>query len=101
MNPGIFIVVSIVTALLILISRNRTQVRVIALLGSLAQLVLSVLLFFNYRTARLSGDTSLMVLEQKYDLFPSLGISMHMGVDGISVAMILLTAFVVLAGVLV
>lgn len=36
-----------------------------------------------------------------YPLFSSLGINFHFGVDGISVAMILLTSFVVIAGVLV
>ena len=101
MNPGLFIIVSLVTALLIAISRNKTQVRVVALVGSVAQLVLSFLLCSNYRMARLSGDNAPMVLEERYDLFPSLGISLHLGVDGISVAMIMLTAFVVLAGVLV
>ena len=101
MNLGIFITVTLLTALLIAISRNRTQVRVVALVGSVAQLILSFFLFSNYRTARLSGDTAAMVLEERHDLFPSLGISLHLGVDGISVAMILLTAFVVLAGVLV
>jgi NADH-quinone oxidoreductase subunit M len=34
-------------------------------------------------------------------VFPALNIEFHTGVDGISIAMILLTAFVVLAGVLV
>ena len=101
MNPGLFITVSLVTALLIAISRNRTQVRVIALAGSVVQLILSFLLFDNYRMARLTGDTGIMVLEEHHNLFPSLGISVHLGVDGISVAMIMLTAFVVLAGVLV
>ncbi len=101
MNPGIFILVSLLTALLIAISRNKTQVRVIALIGSVVQLIFSFLLFSNYRMARLSGDTAAMLLEEHHNLFPSLGISLHLGVDGISVAMIMLTAFVVLAGVLV
>ena len=101
MNPGLLIIVSLVTALLIAISRNKTQVRIVALIGSVAQLILSFLLFSNYRTARLSGDTATMVLEEHHNLFPSLGISLHFGVDGISVAMIMLTAFVVLAGVLI
>ncbi len=42
-----------------------------------------------------------MLFEQQYNWFPSWNISFHLGVDGISVAMILLTAFVVIAGVLV
>ena len=42
-----------------------------------------------------------MLFQQSYNLFPSWHISFHLGVDGISIAMILLTAFVVTAGVLV
>ncbi len=45
--------------------------------------------------------TAQMLFEQQYNWFPAWNISFHLGVDGISVAMILLTAFVVVAGVLV
>ena len=42
-----------------------------------------------------------MLFENNYTWYAPLNINYHIGVDGISVAMILLTAFVVLAGVLV
>lgn len=42
-----------------------------------------------------------MLFEQNYPLFASWNINFHLGVDGISVAMILLTSFVLIAGVLV
>jgi len=42
-----------------------------------------------------------MLFENNYTWYASLNINYHVGVDGISVAMILLTGFVVLAGVLV
>ena len=42
-----------------------------------------------------------LLFEQQYNGFLHWHISFHLGVDGISVAMILLTAFVVIAGVLV
>jgi NADH-quinone oxidoreductase subunit M len=42
-----------------------------------------------------------MLFEQNYALFTSWNINFHLGVDGISVAMILLTSFVLIAGVLV
>ena len=45
--------------------------------------------------------TAQMLFELQYNWFPAWHISFHLGVDGISVAMILLTAFVVIAGVLV
>lgn len=101
MNPGLFIIVSLVTALLILLSRNRAQVKAIALAGAAIQFILSIVLLLNFRSERLLGNTADILLEKNIDLFPSLGISLHFGVDGISVAMILLTAFVVVAGVLI
>jgi NADH-quinone oxidoreductase subunit M len=42
-----------------------------------------------------------MLFELQYNWFPAWHISFHLGVDGISVAMIMLTSFVVVAGVLV
>ena len=48
-----------------------------------------------------AGNTAQMLFEQNYTWFAPLNINFHVGVDGISIAMILLTAFVVIAGVLV
>ena len=58
-------------------------------------------LLFAFRNERASGNTAQFLFEQQYDWFPSWHINFHLGVDGISVAMILLTSFVVIAGVLV
>jgi len=46
-------------------------------------------------------SSSNFLFEQNFTWFKNLNINYHTGVDGISVAMILLTAFVVLAGILV
>lgn len=101
MNLIYLILLPLLTALLVLLARNAAQVKIIALLGSVAQLALSIVLFFFYRTEVASGNNSQMFFEKKYDWFSSWNISFHLGVDGISIAMILLTAFVVVAGVLV
>jgi NADH-quinone oxidoreductase subunit M len=81
--------------------RNARWVKVVALAGSAGQLILSFVLLFCYYKERAAGNTVQMLFEQQYNWFPSWNISFHVGVDGISVAMILLTAFVVIAGVLV
>ena len=59
------------------------------------------MLLFAFQDERAAGNTAQMLFEQNYALFPAWHINFHLGVDGISVAMILLTAFVVIAGVLV
>lgn len=101
MNLLLLIALPLLTAIAVLLSRNGKQVRILSLAGSVAQLVLSVLLFFLFNQEKAGGNKAALLFEKQYALFPSLGISFHFGVDGISVAMILLTAFVVVAGVLV
>src|SRR5262245_59558896 len=101
MNLLLLIGVPLLTAIAVLLSRNKQQVRWFSLAGSVAQLILAFILYFAFRNEREAGNTGQMLFQQSYALFPSLHIYFHLGVDGISVAMVLLTAFVVIAGVLV
>ncbi|HET9057870.1 MAG TPA: NADH-quinone oxidoreductase subunit M [Chitinophagaceae bacterium] len=101
MNLLLLIGLPLLTAIAILFSRNKQQVRNIAFAGSAFQLVLAVALIYLFQKERAAGAAAQMLFEQNYTLFPSLSINFHIGVDGISVSMILLTALVVLAGVLV
>ena len=50
---------------------------------------------------RTTGDTTPMFFENNFSWFSSFNINFHIGVDGISMAMIMLTALVVVAGILV
>jgi NADH-quinone oxidoreductase subunit M len=100
-NLLLLIIIPLITAVTVLLSRNVQQVKWISLAGSTVQLVLAFALLFVFRNERAADEHSQMLFEQNHNLFPSLNIHFHIGVDGISVAMILLTAFVVIAGVLV
>ena len=75
--------------------------RNLSLFGAVAQLGLSIFLLIAYWQQRSAGNEAQMLFEFNYTWFEALKINYHVGVDGISIAMILLTAFVVLAGVLV
>jgi NADH-quinone oxidoreductase subunit M len=101
MNLSLLILVPLLTTIALLPAKGLKQVRLIALLGSAAQLILCFLLFYFYRQERTGGNTSAFLFEYNYTWYEALHINYHVGVDGISVAMILLTAFVVIAGVLV
>jgi NADH-quinone oxidoreductase subunit M len=101
MNLLVLILLPLLTAVAVLLMRNARQVKIVSLAGAAAQLVLSFVLLFGYYKERAAGNIAQMLFEQQYNWFPSWHISFHLGVDGISVAMILLTAFVVIAGVLV
>ena len=101
MNLSLLILIPLITAIAVLAARNTNQVRWMALTGAVVQFVAAFVLFFAFRKERLHGNPMQMLFEQQFNWFPSWHISLHFGVDGISIAMILLTAFVVLAGVLV
>lgn len=101
MNLSLLILEPLITAIAVLLMRNQQQVKWLALLGATVQLVLVFVLLFAYRNEVASGNAEQFLFQQQYDWFPSWHISFHLGVDGISIAMILLTAFVVVAGVLV
>ena len=101
MNLSLLIILPIVTALVILFCKKDSQVRVVSFLGSVAQLALCVFLLTAYLKQRGTGGNAQMLFEYNRAWFAPLNINYHVGVDGISIAMILLTAFVVTAGVLV
>src|SRR6266550_3669408 len=101
MNLNILIILPLLTALAILPLRGLKQIRIISLSGAAIQLILAFTLLYFYWNERSSGNTATMLFENNYTWYAPLNINYHVGVDGISVAMILLTAFVVLAGVLV
>jgi NADH-quinone oxidoreductase subunit M len=62
---------------------------------------LSVGLLVLYWKERAAGNNAPMLFETRHAWFPALNIWFHLGIDGISVAMILLTALVMEAAVLV
>ena len=101
MNLSILILVPLLTALALLSAKGLKQVRTVALLGSAAQLILCFILFYFYQQERATGNAAAFLFEYNYTWYEALHINYHVGVDGISIAMILLTAFVVIAGVLV
>lgn len=71
-------------------------VRGIAIASTALSLALSIYLLFIFDKAR--GGFQFI---EKYEWVKSLGISYHLGVDGISVAMVLLTSIVIFTGVFV
>lgn len=101
MNLSLLILLPLVTAVVILFCKGLKQVRVVALLGSVIQLGASLWLLCLYWHERGIGNNEAMLFQSNYTWFKPLGINYHIGVDGISIAMILLTASVVVAGILV
>lgn len=98
MNLLIIVILPIVSALAVLPFKQQ-QAKYIALAGALLQWCAALALFYFY--AINPDKIAVMFFEQNYQWFQPLNINFHIGVDGISIAMILLTATVVLAGILI
>ena len=101
MNLSLLILLPLVTAVVILFCNGLKQIRTVALAGSVIQLLVSCLLLWVYWKERAAGNHSPMLFESDYTWFAAFQIHYHIGVDGISIAMILLTASVVVSGILV
>ncbi|MEO5683669.1 MAG: NADH-quinone oxidoreductase subunit M [Chitinophagaceae bacterium] len=101
MNLSLLIVWPLLTALAVLCCKGLKQVRTVSFGGAVIQLLLAFFLLMVYWQERTAGNAAEMLFQADSTLYASFNIHYHIGVDGIAVAMILLTAFVVLAGVLV
>lgn len=97
MNLNLLILIPALTLLGILLTKGK-MARVIALAGSFAQLAAALLMLFSYMK---SNDVGYLAFEESHVWFAQWNINYHIGVDAISIAMILLTSVVLVAGVLV
>lgn len=95
----LFVVVPFLTVLGIVFCKDFKQVRVVAAIGMGIQLILAIALVFMYLAEREAGNMAEMVFTADYVWYESLNIRYAIGVDGISVAMIALTAIVVITGI--
>ena len=100
MNLSLLLIIPLLTAIGILAVKGKS-IRLIALAGAAFQLIFSVVLLYYYQLERSNNMVETFLFQSKYSWFSVLHIDFYLGVDGISMAMILLTAVVVLAGILV
>ena len=101
MNLSLLILLPLITAIAVMFCKGLKQVRTVSLIGTTAQLIFSFALLVEYWKERAAGNGAQFLFDQNYTWFDPLHIHYHIGIDGISLSMILLTAFVVIAGVLV
>ena len=93
-----FVVIPLLMLAGLALCRNIKQIRAVAVTGSLALLGLSVYLLVDYLGLRAAGATEPMLYTGSWSWFPQLGIHLAVGVDGISIAMIILSAVILLTG---
>lgn len=97
----ILLLIPTVTSLLLLFAKKGELIKQIALTGSVIQLGFATWLTVHYMQLRALGEKAQMLFTTSATWFAPLKINFAVGVDGIGLAMVMLTAIVVVAGVLV
>jgi NADH-quinone oxidoreductase subunit M len=96
---SLFVLIPFLTITGILFLKDEKKVRLVSAFGMGLQLIMAGVLVFLYFSARNAGNTEQMLFVRDIVWFSSLNIHYAVGVDGISVAMIILTSVVVFAGI--
>lgn len=95
---SLIIFTPIITSLLLLLlpDNKKTEVRVISLAAATVALILSIWVYFSYDVSQAGYQ-----FIEKYSWLPAMGISYHVGIDGMSAPLIFLTGIVMFTGVLI
>ena len=95
---SVIVFTPILTGLLILLfpAERRDEIRVTALAAAFLAMALSLWVYFSYD--KVAGGYQFI---EKADWMPVFGISYHLGVDGMSAPLVLLTGVVMFTGVLI
>lgn len=95
---SLFVLVPVLMMLALFIARNRKQILGVMVTGSIALVILAAYLVVMYLGARQAGATEIMLFTASEVWYAPLNIHYAVGVDGISVAMLCLSAVIVLTG---
>lgn len=93
-----FVIVPLLMLAGVALCRNIRQVRAVAVTGSTVLIALSVVLLLQYLDLRAAGETAAMLFTDSWSWFAPLNINLAVGVDGISIAMILLSSIILFTG---
>ncbi|MCI6118111.1 MAG: NADH-quinone oxidoreductase subunit M [Prevotella sp.] len=95
---SLFVLIPVVMLLGLWLSRSLNQVRGVMVAGSSCLLLLSIWLTIAFIQARNAGNTDVMLFTYSTPWFRPLNIAYSVGVDGISVVMLLLSSIIVFTG---
>ena len=93
-----FVVIPVIMLAGLALCRNIKQIRAVAVTGSLALTALSIYLLVEYLGMRVANPDAQMLFTGAWDWFKPLHIQLAVGVDGISVAMLILSSIILLTG---
>lgn len=95
----------LLTALIVVAAPTAKIIRWVALIGTGIHLILTAIATFKFwelssPTSMVNERTTQLYLVERFDWFKDLGIQYLLGVDGISMAMVILTSIIIFTGVL-
>lgn len=98
---SLFVLIPILMLVAFAFSKSIRQVRAVGVVGASLELILSVLLVFLFFAERNAGNQSDFLFVQDVLWYQAAGLNIHysVGVDGISVLLILLTSIILFTGI--
>jgi len=96
---SLFVLIPLLMLIALVPCKTLKQIRPVATIGSLALLITSVVLVVLYLAERQAGNTAEMLFTADLLWYAPLNIHYAVGVDGVSVAMLLLSSIIVITGV--
>lgn len=94
-----FVIVPLVTLGFIYLCKSMNQIRTVATIGATILVGLAAWVTIEYLALRSAGETAEMLFQGSWMWFEPLNIQLALGVDGISIVMLILSAIIVFAGV--
>ena len=95
---SIFVLIPLLMLLGLWLARGQKSIRGVMVAGSTCLLILSAVLTVLFLQERAAGNTAEMLFTASFDWITPLHIKYSVGVDGISVAMLLLSSVIVFTG---
>lgn len=96
---SLFVIVPVLMLIGFIPCKNIKQIRTVAVIGSAIELILSFVLLFLFLAERNAGNTAEMLFTADTLWYSTLNIHYAVGVDGISVVMLMLSSVIVFTGV--
>lgn len=97
---SLFVLIPVLMLLAFIPCRNIKQVRAVGVVGAVAEMAVALFTLFKFYAARTAGETAdfLFYTSDTWFRAANINIDYAIGVDGISVLMLMLTAVIVLTG---
>jgi len=96
---SLFVLIPVLMMIGLFLSSSRKQLQIVMTVGASLLVIMAGILTYMYLTDRAAGNTAKMLYTATTVWYPAFNIHYSVGVDGISVAMLILSSIIVFTGV--